>query len=130
MIKNLIRHGIVSSVNTEKCTARVTFPDKDNLVSAELPILQSAGVKNKYYNLVDVGDSVVCLMTPNSGDGTGFILGSFFNDKVKPPVDNQDVAMIRFQDGTTLSYDRARHELKIDCVGAIKINGTRIDLNE
>lgn len=34
-----IRIGKVSSVNTEKRTARVVFEDKDKMVSAELPVL-------------------------------------------------------------------------------------------
>ena len=34
-LKNLVRVGIVSSVNGAACRARVTFPDKDNLVSDE-----------------------------------------------------------------------------------------------
>lgn len=39
-IRNMLRVGRVSSVNGAACTARVTFPDKEGLVSAELPVLQ------------------------------------------------------------------------------------------
>lgn len=129
-MRELIREGIVTAVYPERCSARVTFSDRDGLVSAELPILQPAGAKNKFYSLVDAGDSVVCLMMPNAQDGTGYVIGSRYDDKTAPPVANQNVAMIRFDDGTTLSYDRAAHELRIDCVGDVKINGRRIDLNE
>lgn len=128
-IKSLIKEGIVSSVNPEKCSARVVFPDKDSLVSAELPILQPAGMKNKFYSLPDVGDSVVCLFAPNSQDGTGFIIGSRYDDKNSPPAQLQDISCIKFSDGTTISYNRASHLLAINCVGNIKINGRRIDLN-
>lgn len=131
MDTNLIREGIVSAVYPERCSCRVTFPDRDNLVSAELPILQPAGAKNKFYALPDVGDSVVCLMCPNDPQSCGgFVLGSRYDDKTPPPSDNQDISMIRFDDGTTLSYNRASHELNINCVGNIKINGRNIYLNE
>lgn len=129
-IKNLIRSGVVSSVNPETCAARVVFEDRDNLVSAELPVLQSACMDNKFYSLPDVGAQVVCLMMPNADDGTGFIIGSFYDDKNPPPAQSQDISLIKFSDDTKISYDRAKHELKINCVGNIKINGKRVDINE
>ena len=127
--KNLIRFGKVSSVNPAKATARVVFSDRDSLVSAELPVLQGVGLKNKSYLLPDVDENVICLMFPNSDDGDGVILGSFFTDKVPPPAQNQDISMIKFADGSTISYDRAGHELSINCVGTIKINGRRVEIN-
>ena len=130
-MKNLIRAGQVSSVNPVRCTARVTFLDRDNLVSAELPVLQPCAAGNQFYSLPDVGNSVLCLMLPNDDcGGAGFILGSLYSDEKKTPTDNQDVSMIRFEDGTTLSYDRNKHELNIKCVGDIKINGRNIYLND
>ena len=129
-IKNLVRSGVVSSVNPETCAARVVFEDRDNLVSAELPVLQSACAENKFYSLPDVGDKVVCLMAPNADDGSGFIIGSFYGEKNPPPAQSQDITLIKFGDGTEIKYDRAKHELKINCVGNVKINGKRIDLNE
>ena len=135
-MRNLIREGIVSSVDAQKATARVTFADRDGLVSAELPILQSACLKNKFYSLVDVGDCVVCLMTPNSDDGSGFILGAHYSDKAAPPVDNPNVTRIKFSDGTTISYNRAEHllkikssgDLEIKCSGKIKLESEHLEL--
>ncbi|MBD3878679.1 MAG: phage baseplate assembly protein V [Quinella sp. 1Q5] len=95
-----------------------------------MPVLQGFGLRNKSYILPDVGESVVALMTPNSDDGFGFLLGSFYHDDSPPPAQSQDISMLKFADGTTISYDRASHELKIDCVGDIKIKGRRIYLNE
>ena len=128
-LKNLIREGVVSTVYAERATARIVFADRDNLVSAELPVLQGVGLKNKSYLLPDVGESVVALMVPNSEDGTGFIIGSRYHDKNQPPAQSQDVSMLKFSDGTSISYNRKTHELKIDCVGNIIVKGQRIDLN-
>ena len=130
MVKNLIREGVVSSVDEKKCTARLTFPDRDGLVSAELAILQPAGAKNKYYALPDVGDVCLAIMFPNDENGSGVIIGSRYSDKCKTPAQNQNVSMIKFEDGTYLKYDRAKHELRINCVGKIYINGTQIRLND
>ena len=128
-LRSMLRFGIVSSVDASKCTARLTFPDRDNLVSAELPILQAAGAKNKFYCLPDVGDECVCLCPNNDDSNGGFIIGSFYHDKCAPPTTNPEVSAIKFSDGTTISYDRATHELRIDCVGTIRINGRQVMIN-
>ena len=128
-IKNLVRHGKVSSVNPEKCACRVVFDDRDSLVSAELFVLQSSCLNNRFYNLPDVGDSVLCLMAPNDEHGAGFVLGSFFTEKNPAPAQSQEISMIKFGDGTTIQYDRESHELQINCVGNIRINGKNIYLN-
>ena len=130
-IKNLIRAGVVSAVFPERCAARVTYQDRDGLVSAELPVLQSSCLNNKFYSLPDVGDSVVVLSFPNDQSGnSGVILGSFYTEKNPPPADNQDISTIKFSDETYIRYNRESHLLEINCVGNIKINGKRIDLNE
>ena len=46
MIKNLIREGIVSSTNPQNCTVRVVFGDKDDGVSADLPVLVRGSKNN------------------------------------------------------------------------------------
>ncbi len=127
--ENLIRYGKISAVYPAKATARVVYTDKDNMVSAELPVLQGFGLKNKSYRLPDVGESVVALMAPNGEDGQGYILGSFYHENSPPPARSQDVSMIQFADGTSISYNRESHELTINCVGNIRIQGKRIDIN-
>lgn len=128
-IRNLIRQGVVSAVYPAKATVRVVFADRDNLVSAELPVLQGFGLKNKSYVLPDVNESVVCLMLPNGDDGQGFVLGSFYHEQSPPPAQSQDISMIRFADGSSISYDRAKHELSINVNGTIRIKGRQVFIN-
>ena len=126
----LVREGVVTQVIPERCAVRVTFEDRDGLTSAELPVILPSCFKDKFYALPDVDDVVVCLMMPNDPNGnSGYVIGSRYHDKNSPPATSQDISMIKFDDGTTISYDRASHELSINCVGNIKINGQRIDLN-
>lgn len=75
-IKNLIRIGTVSAVNGKSCCARVAFEDKDNMVSAELPIITIGSRQTKAYWLPEVGTQVLCIFQPNasgSGIGKGFV---------------------------------------------------------
>ena len=128
--RQLVREGIVSVVYPERHSARVTFPDKDDVVSAELPVLTSCGSQNKLYSLPDVGESVICLFAGNDDlSGTGFILGARYDDKNPPAVNSQDITRLDFKDGSYLQFDRAKSELKIECKGDVIIKGKRIYLN-
>ncbi|MBP1924588.1 phage baseplate assembly protein gpV [Sedimentibacter acidaminivorans] len=70
LVKNIIKVGQVSSINFNKSSVKVTFPDKDNIVSNYLPIL------NPGYYIPKIGDQVVCIFLGN-GIEQGFCLGSF-----------------------------------------------------
>lgn len=86
-LKNIVRVGIVSKVNSENKTARVQIPEQ-GIVTSELKIVQNMlkiEIKNKDDTpsdcsveieqwLPQVGQWVVCLFYPD-GDGDGFILG-------------------------------------------------------
>ena len=90
-IKNLIRIGTVSAVNGESCSARVVFEDKDNMVSAELPIITIGSKQTKAYWLPEVGTQVLCIFQPNasgSGISKGFIIGAFYStqDALRLPM--------------------------------------------
>lgn len=129
--RTLIREGVVTQVIPERCSCRVTFEDRDGLISAELPILQPVCFKDKFYALPDIGDEVVCLCLPNDPNAnSGYVIGSRYHDKNLPPADSIDISRIRFDDGTTISYDRSKHELSINCVGKILINGSEVRINE
>ena len=120
--RQLVKEGTVTACYPERHTARVRFPDKDDLVGAEMPILTSCSAGNKSYAMPDVGDMVVCLMATNADmTGTGWIIGSRFNDKSKPNANSQDVTRIDFADGSFVEYNRQSHELKLKSTGKITI---------
>ena len=112
--KNVIRSGRISSINPKNGTARVVFADKDNLVSYDLPVLQRSTLKNKDYSMPDIGESVVCLFKPN-GIAEGFVVGAHYNEEDAPPTADPDVRMVKFDDGTVVSYNRKTHVLDINC---------------
>lgn len=112
--KNVIRSGQISSINAANGTARVTFADKDDLVSYDLPVLQRSTLKNKDYSMPDIGESVVCIFQPN-GVAEGFVVGAHYNEEDKPPVSDPDVRQVTFEDGTVVSYNRSSHVLDINC---------------
>lgn len=137
-IKNLIRVGLISSINPDNMTAKVIFPDKDDMLSGDLKIVNRGSAKNKCYWLPDIEEQVLCVMNPNSKNlNDGWIVGSYFSDVDAPPISDLDKCHFVFQDGSFFEYDRKNHVLTIDIKGEIdikasgniKINGKIIYLN-
>ncbi len=155
---DIIRVGIVSSINFENCTAKVTFEDRENIVTEEFPLIVPKTLKDKYYYMPDVGERVVVVFNPITSS-KGFILGSYYCDTRKIPENlNENKAHVTFDDKTIVEYDREKHELyieikekgetsiniktasdikincegniKIDCLQKIEVNSVdRIDIN-
>lgn len=65
----MIRTGIVSTVNAAARAVRVTYPDKDDLVSGELPVIGPAMIGIVPVELPAVGESVLVAYPNNSTDG-------------------------------------------------------------
>lgn len=112
----LVKIGRVSSVYPDRCTAKVVFEDKDNLISGELPVIQRGSQDNKSYWMPTIGEQVVCLFLPN-GRGDGYILGTTYNDEDKPAAQSVHKRKIRFQDGAVMEYDTEQHRLTLDFSG-------------
>ena len=127
--QSLIRYGKISAVYPERASARVVYDDKENLVSAELPILQPACLQSRFYSLPKVGDNVVTLSYPNGEDGAGVIIGSFYSEVNKPPTTDGNKLMLNISDKLIIEFDESTSELTINCKGRIRINGKRVDIN-
>ena len=115
------RFGYVSVYDRERHMARIQFPDKDNLVSAWLPVAIPNSLKNHDERHLDVGEHVYCNMMGN-GLEAGVVICSIYDDKNKPVVHEQDIRAVTFADETQISYDRKNHLLKVECVGDIEIH--------
>ena len=130
------RFGYVSAYDEKKHMAKITFPDKNDLVSGWLPIAVRNSLKNHDEHHFDIGEHVFCVMQGN-GLESGCVLCAIYDDKNKPPVHNQNERAVTYEDGTTIIYDRENKKLKINCVGDIeihadkniKLTAERIDLN-
>lgn len=132
ILKRMVRVGRISSINPGEGTARVIFPDMDDNVSDDLPVLRNGSQVLKTYYMPDIDEQVVCLMVPNiSGKGSndGFIIGSFFNEVDRPVKTGATVYRIDFGDGSFIEHDRATGNLNINATGDIVINGKSISLN-
>ncbi len=83
MNEDQIRIGKVSSVDAGGGMVRVTYPDRDNAVTAELPVFSFTDE----YKMPKVGSQVLVLHLSN-GTAAGICLGHYWNKSNKPPVNS------------------------------------------
>lgn len=129
-LKNMVRIGIVSSVNGANCTAKVTFPDKDNMVSGDLPIIQLGANGTEGYWVPEVGTRVLCLFVPNpsgSGLNAGFVLGAYYSKTTPPAENDESVRSMRFPDGSFIRYDHGT--ITINAASQIILKAPVIHIN-
>lgn len=74
--KKLIRIGKVSSVNYAQGMIRVTYPDRDDSVTAEIPVFSFTDE----YKMPKVGSQVLVLHLSN-GAAAGVCMGHYWNEK-------------------------------------------------
>ena len=118
----MIRRGIVVAVDEQTARVRVQMPDLDGIVSNWLPVIHHKTQQDKSYWLPDVGEYVVVAFDEEGKHSDGYVLGAIYNDQDTVPVANVNQFYIKFQDGTTIAYDRQAHALTVNCVGSITIN--------
>lgn len=124
-VAEIIKHGVVSSVDPVKATARVTFPDRDDVVSFDLPIMFASTGFVKIYSMPKVKQPVKCSFL-GTGLEDGFIDGGFYNDENPPPTTNPSLHMIHFEDGSSITYDADSKSLTMNIPGGVNINGLNI----
>lgn len=114
-LMNVLRVGIVDSINPETGTVRVVFQDKDDMIEEDLPLM------DRDYNMPKIGQQVLCLFLPN-GMEEGYCLGGFYSHVNKPPASNKDLYVKHF-DGLSIQYDKTSKQLTINSTNPVTING-------
>ncbi|MDM7320222.1 MAG: phage baseplate assembly protein V [Fervidobacterium sp.] len=123
----MYRVGIVVAIDEARAMVRVQWTDLDGELSYWLPVMQHKTLRDKAYWLPDVGEHVVCLLDENGEEGV--VLGAIYSDADKPPVSSRDKFFVRFEDGTTIEYDRKSHTLNINCTGTVNITASAVNIN-
>lgn len=124
-----VRIGKVSSVNFDKGMVRVTYPDRDDSVTAEIPVFSFTDE----YKMPKVGSQVLVLHLSN-GAAAGVCLGHYWNQSNTSKVTGKDVfrkelaqtfgdAFMQYKDGTlTIFADK----VEIKAGSSVKIDAPTI----
>lgn len=108
--------GRVVERDPATCRVKVAFDAADAVTSWWLPVIQGKTHADQVYWLPDVDEHVVCLLDEYWEHGV--VLGAIYSASDSPPVTGVDLWHVRFKDGTSIEYDRAAHQLRIDVRGA------------
>ena len=131
-LENICRIGSVAEVDYANARVRIETGD---LLTAWLPwITRRAGPDVDWW-APEVGEQVVVL-SPGGVLEDGVVLGSIYQDSYAAPANTPNIHTTRYQDGTTITYDRSAHKLTISCVGDMdiecagnfRVRASRIDL--
>lgn len=97
-LNNIVRVGTVVNRDEALHRCRVEFKDNDTIVSYWCQVLVQKTYEDKQYWLPDIAEMVICLFLPY-GHEQGFILGSAYNGKDKPPADATKDRFVRQDKG-------------------------------
>lgn len=119
---DVIRVGIVSSIDYEKGFVQVTYPDRENAVSGKLPYF------SYWYQMPEVGDKVVVLYLTN-GNHEGFVLGKYYHESNLPIKTGKGLLHKPLhQNGAEIQYQEQTDSFALKA-GKIAVDGTAIKLS-
>lgn len=128
ILENLVKVAVVKTYKPETHTAVVQFKDHDEILSKELPILTPFTQNNKVYFPLTENQKVIVLFLPTGENTDGFIIGTLFDKDNPPPVKDRNKFHIKFEDGTTIEYDKNTHKLKAVVNGDIEITANNTNI--
>lgn len=112
-----VRLGNVSSIDYENGLCEVTYPDRDDTVTEMVPMLS-----NREYRMPEVDDLVVVLH-PGDSPEDAVILGTIWNEKIKPAEGRKKVFRKEYcnEDGKAYRQFDANAKELLDFVDGKKI---------
>lgn len=126
-LKKMVREGYVLSLSEGSCAVDVELPNGlGGMETVTVPVLVKQSHTNKDYWMPDVGEKVTCVFLPPLCT-SGFCLGSSYADD-QPPAASAGVRKVKFNDQTTVEYNRGTHTLKIACSGPVEVSGSKISI--
>ncbi len=120
-----IRVGLISVLDRDAETARVTFPDLDDLVTDFLPIIRKGGKSwAQQDDLPEVEDHVLVVFL-SSSMSDGFIIGGYKLEDSDAPLTTDQFGTV-FEDGSFAYYDRAAQSMVMHSAGSVIITGGNV----
>jgi phage baseplate assembly protein V len=99
---------------------RVSQPDKDDLISDWLAVIQKSTIGTRDFWLPQLGEQVLFSTLPN-GPSKGFVHGSFYSKGTPSPTTSEHVRHTTFADGTVIEFDSSNSTFTIDSKGPVNL---------
>ena len=121
-------------IATKPHQVRVKIPSLDDFESDWYFVPQICTIKDKSSNSIAINTEVACCVTEDLQDGC--VIGALYNDEDLCVVEDENVKLIAFEDGTLFKYDKKEHKHVINNVGNLEISfkeglieGNKLTLN-
>ena len=121
------QEGIVSAIDPKSHKVRCKIPALEDLETAWLSFLTPNAGGNQFYCLPDVGELVAILL--DSRGESGCVLGTIYNEQDPTPVQNGEIWLKKFKNGTTIQHDRKSGHLTIHTSGKVIVNDCEVEVN-
>ncbi|MDY3123699.1 MAG: phage baseplate assembly protein V [[Actinobacillus] rossii] len=121
------QEGIVTDVDAAKHKVRCKIPALEDLETAWLPFLAPNAGGNQFYCLPDKGE-LVALLLDARGEG-GCVLGAFYNEQDPTPVQDGEIWMKKFNNGTIISHHRKSGDVFVHTAGKVVISDCNVEVN-
>lgn len=109
-----LKTGPVKQRDLKLGRVRIELADQGNMLSPWLRVPQRRAKGTQDLELPAEGEVIDALIVAGLD---GVVLGASFTEDNPPPVTEGDVRMVKFPDGTVVSYDREHHKLLVDVKG-------------
>ncbi|OOF44037.1 phage baseplate protein [Rodentibacter trehalosifermentans] len=113
------QEGIVSQIDPKTHKVRCKIPALEDLETAWLSFLTPNAGGNQFYCLPDVGE-LVALLLDSKGEG-GCVLGAIYNEQDPTPVQDSNIWMKKFSNGTVIKHDHRSGNIEVSAVGDVLI---------
>lgn len=122
-LSRIIAIGTVVEADYEKARVKVTIGE---WTTGWLPWLTRRASNDINWCALEVGEQVL-VISPSGDMAQGVVIGSIYQQQQQdlvsdiPPEKRQSIQRIKYQDGTTIEYDRDKHLLKADVKGDVEL---------
>lgn len=131
-LEDMIKVGIINEIDLKKSLYRVKFEQDEDVKSYWFQPIYPSTQNDKTYYQYSLGEQVLVL-TPYEGNQDGYIIGSMYSDKDKPPRVAEGIRYIQFEDGSYLQYDKNKKSLTVnapDCELVLNVKSLKIQADD
>lgn len=121
------QEGIVSQVDPKTHRVKATIPALEDLETAWLPFSTLNAGGNQFYALPDVGELVAMVL--DARGESGYVLGTIYNSQDPVPVNDNEMWMFKFKNGTEISHNRQTGDVVISTSGKVIVTASQAVVN-
>ena len=109
-------------IATRPHQVRIKIHEFDEFESSWYFVPQMCTVKDKSSNSLAINTEVAACVTDDFEDGC--IIGALYNDEDVCILEDENVKLLSFEDGTIFKYDKTEHKHTVDVKGQIYVKAT------